>query len=80
IVLSSFLLSGVRPVNYLQSVSAILIAGIFAVASYGFSKIIHGIKGISTSEILKASFVLPILFLGISTAIALSSNILRYTQ
>ncbi len=80
ITLSSFILSGVRPINYLQSVSAILIAGIFTVVSYGLSKIIQGMKGSSTSDILKASFVMPILFLGISTAIALSSGLLSQVR
>ena len=80
ITLSSFILSGVRPINYLQSVSAILIAGIFTLVSYGLSKIIQGMKGSSTSDILKASIVMPILFLGISTAIALSSGVLSQVR
>ena len=76
IMLSSYVLSKVKPIGLFQAMTAILIAGTFAVVSYGLGKLIGAFKGINPLDALVASVLMPIVLLGISTAIMLSSYVL----
>ncbi len=76
IALSSFILSTVKPIGLFQAITSILIAGVFTAISYGISKLLKPFKGLGISDAIKASYMLPLLMVGISAAIAGSSHIL----
>jgi hypothetical protein len=75
-MLSSYVLSKVKPIGLFQAMTAILIAGTFAVVSYGLGKLLGAFKGIDPVTALLASAIMPIVLLGVSTAIMLSSYVL----
>lgn len=66
ITLSSRVLNMIRPIGIMQAITAILIAGMFAVVSLGISKLLTATKDIGIASIL----LLPILMLAIAGAIA----------
>jgi hypothetical protein len=73
---SSYLLSKVKPIGLGQAITSILIAGVFAVISFGIGKIIKGLNGINPSNALKISLFMPVLLIAISAAILGSSYLL----
>jgi hypothetical protein len=75
VMLSSFILAAVRPVGLLQMFTAIMIAGMFTVLSYGIGKLLIGVSKITGKGLLMLP-LLPFIMVGISLAIAASSLIL----
>jgi len=80
IELSSHILKKVTPIGLMQAVSAILIAGIFTVISFGIKNLLEAFGGASIFKIGKAVLFLPIILPLISSAIVKSSAILNKTQ
>jgi len=76
IALSSFILSTISPISLSQSLTMILIAGTFSVVGFGISKFMSSFSGIDNSKLSKSAFILPILMIAISSAIAGSSYLL----
>jgi hypothetical protein len=73
---SSYLLGLVKPIGLFQALTAILIAGVFTTLSYGLSKLISSFKGVSITDALKASAMMPIVMIAISASIVGSSYLL----
>lgn len=71
--LSSYAFQLIKPISFVQFLSAVGIAAVFAVAAFGLRKIIKSFDGLSPGQIAVASLMMPILFVGLSYAIALSS-------
>ena len=75
VMLSSFILAAVKPVGLFQMFTAIMIAGMFTVISYGLGKLLMGMSNITGKALLMIP-LLPFIMVGISLAIAASSFIL----
>lgn len=74
IALSSYILQFVKPVGLYQLTTAIFIAGAFAAISLGLSGLVRGLRSAgSMKDIAMTAVSLPLILVGISTAIALSS-------
>jgi hypothetical protein len=76
IMTSSFFLSMVKPIGLLQAFSAIAIAGVFAIISFGIGKIISSFKRIDPVTAIAAAVLMPILFVALSASIMMSSYLL----
>ena len=74
LTLSSIILSMLIPISIAQGLSAIFIAGVFAVVSFGIGKILSSIKDIKVSPL--DLIMLPLIMLSMSAAIAGSSYFL----
>jgi hypothetical protein len=77
IVLSSRFLRAVTPIGLLQALTAILIAGVFAVLSFGLEKIIKSFKRVNPVDATKAALLLPFVMVSMSVAIMLASPFLK---
>ena len=79
ITLSSYILSMVMPVGIFKLFTAIMIAGMFAVVSYGIGKFLIGLKKANIDPVKdwKMLAALPLVMVAISVAIALSSYALQ---
>ena len=75
VMLSSFILAAVKPVGLLQMFTAIMIAGMFSVISYGLGNLLLGMSKITGKSLLMIP-LLPFIMVGISMAITASSFIL----
>lgn len=73
---SSDLLSQVKPIGFFQAVTAIMIAGVFTILSYGIGKMISGFKGINPGVAAIAAVSMPILLIALSASIMSSSMLL----
>ena len=73
---SSYLLAGVKPIGLFQAITAIFIAGVFAVVGFGLGKLLKGFEGISGAKAVVIAAILPILMIAISAAILGSSFLL----
>ena len=73
IVVSSRIMQRIVPIRFDQGLTAILIAGTFAVVSYGLSQIVKSIKNIEYKDVLK----MPAILAATSLAIMLSSIIMQ---
>jgi len=71
---SSQVLNQIKPIGFMQAVTAILIAGMFAVVSLGIAKLINSLDGINPLAVL----LLPIVLVSIALAIALSAKIFAH--
>ncbi len=91
IMLSSWILSKIRPMSMPQIITGILIAGMFTVVATGIKGLLHALteetevqakgfggkqKGIAMGKLLQLCLILPILMLSISAGITLSSWVL----
>ena len=76
IAMSSWILRLVTPIGFGQAVTAILIAGMFTVLSFGLGKILKALKDIKIESINRTIVYLPMVMLSMSTAIAVSSWVL----
>jgi hypothetical protein len=76
IVLSSYVLSQILPIGFAQAITAILIAVVFTVISYGLKNIMESFKGVSISSLVAAVIAIPLIFTGLSLAIMASSFLL----
>jgi hypothetical protein len=77
ITVSSWILSLVRPIGVTQALTAILIAGMFTVISFGISKILKALGGENVVTLGKSILLLPILLPAIALGITLSSWVLQ---
>ena len=77
IMLSSYVLQFVKPVGLAQLFTAVFIAATFAVLSFGLPKILEGFSKmkVDPAQAAAISILMPIVFVGLALAIALSSHI-----
>ncbi len=80
IAMSSWVLSLVTPVDPMKLLTSILIAGMFAVVSYGLVNIMTALKGVNPDDIVAAAVFIPIIFPALALSIAVSSWILSTTK
>lgn len=73
IALSSYAFQLIKPVGFAQMLTAVFISVAFTVIAYGLNKILTAFKDISPEQAIAAAIMIPILFVGISYAIAFSS-------
>jgi hypothetical protein len=78
ITMSSRILQFITPISFTQAATAILIAGVFTVISFGLAKLVGAFKGKDPKEVAMAALILPIMLPAVSIAIALSSWALGY--
>lgn len=76
ITLSSWVLRMITPISFSQAITAILIAGMFTVLSFGIKKILKAF-GTSLFSLVKAVIFLPLILPAIALGIAMSSWVLR---
>jgi hypothetical protein len=70
---SSEHLRSVKPVNLLKLLTAILVAGVFAVLGYGLGKILDGFKGLDPVTMVIAVVAMPLILPALAESIAKSS-------
>ena len=80
IALASYALQLVQPIGFVQFFSAILIAGIFAVVSYGIRNMLQAFDGINPAEALVAAIFIPVILPAVALAIAGASKALSLVQ
>ena len=73
IALSSYALQLVKPISLSQFFTTVFIALAFTIISYGLNKLISAFKKMKPAEAMMAAFMIPILLVAISYAIAFSS-------
>lgn len=73
IALSSYALQLVKPIGFIQFLTAVGIALVFAVVAFGIRKMLKSFEGMDPATIVAASLMLPILLVAVSYAIAYSS-------
>jgi len=74
ITAASWIMSLIVPISFTQGLTAILIAGTFAVISYGIEKITKGIKDVKASDLVK----MPLVLFSVGLSIALASQVMRF--
>jgi hypothetical protein len=79
IMVSSWILSFIKPISFTQAVTAILIAGMFTVIAFGIKKLILAL-GEDIITLGKSILFLPILLPAIALGIALSSWVLAFVR
>ena len=78
--ISSWILQKIKPISFTQALSAIFIAAMFTVVSFGINKLLHALGGNSIGTMLKAIAFLPLVLPAIALGIVLSSHVLQKTQ
>ena len=73
ITFSSWIMQGIMPISISQGLTAILIAGTFAVISFGIEKIIGSIEDVSKEQAAK----IPLILIPVALAITASSLIMQ---
>lgn len=76
ITLSSYILSGIKPIGLFQAITAILIAGMFAVVSWGIAKMLTALKDLDPAKMMQAVVMIPLILPAIALAITVSSWVL----
>lgn len=76
ITLSSWILKKVVPIGFSQAITAILIAAVFSVVSYGIKNMLSAFKGMGPATVAMAVIGLPLILPAVSAAIWLSSIVL----
>jgi hypothetical protein len=76
IVGASLAFQFIQPIGFIQAITAILIAGVFTVLAFGIGKIISAFKGVDPVAAFSAAAIMPVIFVALSGAIAVSSWIL----
>ena len=76
ITLSSWILKKVVPIGFAQAITAILIAAVFSVVSFGIKNMLSAFKGMGPATIAMAVIGLPLILPAVSAAIWLSSIVL----
>lgn len=80
IALASYAFSLVKPIGFVQAISAIFIAAIFAVVSFGIRNMLRAFKGLNTKDLIQASIFLPLILPAIALGIAGASYALSLVQ
>lgn len=76
ITLSSWILKKVTPIGFAQAITAILIAAVFSVVSFGIKNMLKAFKGIGGASLAMAVIGIPLILPAVSAAIWLSSLVL----
>jgi hypothetical protein len=76
ITLSSYILAGIKPITLGKAITAILIAGMFAVVSWGIAKMLTALKDLDPAKMAQAVVMIPLLLPAIALAITASSWVL----
>ena len=76
ITLSSYVLQLIKPITLGKAITAILIAGMFAVVSWGIGTMLTALSKIKGADIAKSAMLLPLLLPAMALAIAASSWVL----
>ena len=76
ITLSSYILAGIKPIGLGQAITAILIAAMFAVVSFGIAKMLTALSKIKDADLVKSAIMLPLLLPALALAITASSWVL----
>jgi len=71
---ASYALQLVKPIGFIQFLTAVGIAIVFAVISFGIRKMLKSFEGMDPATLITASIMLPILLVAVSYAIAYSSE------
>ena len=79
IMISSWVLSFIKPISFGQAITAILIAGMFSVIAFGIKKLINAL-GADITTLGKAILLLPLLLPAIALGITLSSWVLAFVR
>lgn len=74
VTIASWILSMIHPISITQSLTAILIAGTFALLGFSVERIAKGIKNITPMDLV----MIPLVLFTMSVSISLSSQILRF--
>ena len=80
ITLSSWILKKITPIGFTQALTAILIAGMFTVVSFGIKKLLKAFGGNDIASLAKAVIFLPLVLPAIALGIVLSSYVLNKTK
>jgi hypothetical protein len=70
---ASYAFQLIKPIGFVQFLTAVGIAIVFAVIAFGIRKLLKSFEGLSFGEVVDYSVMLPILLVAISYAIAYSS-------
>lgn len=76
ITLSSYILSGIKPIGLGQAITGILIAGMFAVISWSIGNLLSALSLIKDVDIMKSIVILPLLLPALALSITVSSWVL----
>ena len=80
LALASYALQLIQPIGLTQFFSAVMVGLIFVVLSFGLKKMIKAFDGIKPDEAVTAAFIIPILYIGVSFAMWISSMALSQIQ
>lgn len=80
ITISSWILKKVTPISFPQALTAILIAAMFTVVSFGIKKMLKAFGGSGIGALAKAVLFLPLVLPAIALGIVLSSYVLKKTE
>jgi hypothetical protein len=78
--LSSWIMAKIQPISMSQGITAILIAAVFAVVSFGIKKLLRAFRGMGMGSLTKAVLFLPLVLPAIALGIVLSSYVLGKTR
>ena len=74
LALSSYAFQLIKPVGFMQLLTAVGIALVFAVISFGIRKILKSFDGLTPEDVLLAAIMLPLVLVALSYAIGYSSE------
>ena len=74
ITVASWIMSQIMPISISQGLTAILIAGTFAVISFGIEQIAKGIKKVNAQDLVK----MPLVLFSVGLSIALASSVMQF--
>ena len=80
ITLSSWILKKITPIGFTQALTAILIAGMFTVVSFGIKKLLKAFGENDIASLAKSVIFLPLVLPAIALGIVLSSYVLSKTK
>jgi hypothetical protein len=78
--ISSWIMKKITPISFAQGITAILIAAVFTVISFGLKKMLKAFGGSGIMALGKAILFLPLVLPAIALGIMLSSYVLGKTQ
>lgn len=73
ITAASIIMQYIRPVSFSQGLTAILIAGTFAIIGFNIDKITKGVKDVKPTDLIK----MPLVLFSVGLSIALASQVMR---
>ena len=73
ITAASMIMQYIRPISFSQGLTAILIAGTFAIIGFSIDKIAKGVKDVKPTDLIK----MPLVLFSVGLSIALASQVMR---